>query len=164
MDSALIKALPRVPIASLMPPEIDCIEEEKALEKALKTKINGLRFSECGLKWKWDKQLEYMLSTALYNYEMERLASLTFASNEFKSSIKHYVPEGHTFKAFPIQFNHFDINKMILSLFKNKVAYEVITARGDSVNHAARVKIVAYPEKVCAVWVIIAVRYQPVGE
>lgn len=164
MDTVLIKALPRVPVASLMPPEIDSIEEEKALEKALKIKINGLRFSECGLKWKWDNQLEYMLSTALFNYEMERLASLTFASKEFESSIKHYVPEGHTFKAFPIQFNHFDINKMILSLFKNKVAYEIITAKGDSINHAARVKIVPYPEKVCAVWVIIAVRYQSVGE
>jgi len=33
---------------------------------------------------------------------MERLANVTFSGEEFKSSIKHYVPEGHTFKAFPI--------------------------------------------------------------
>ena len=164
MDTTLIKALPRVPVASLMPPDLDTIEEEKALEKALKVKISGLRFSEWGLKWKWDNQMEYMLSTALYNYEMERLASITFASSEFKSSIKQYVPEGHCFKAFPIQFNHFDINKMVISLFKNKVAYDIITAKGDGINHATRVKIVAYPEKVWAVWVIIAVRYQPIGE
>lgn len=79
---------------------------------------------------------------------MERLASITFASGEFKSSIKNYVPEGHTFKAFPIQFNHFDINKMVLALFKSRVAYEVLTARGDSINHAVRVKIFTYPENV----------------
>ena len=50
MDTVFIKALPRVPVASLMPSDLDTIEEEKALEKALKTKINSLRFSECGLK------------------------------------------------------------------------------------------------------------------
>ena len=27
--------------------------------------------------------------------------------------IKNYVPEGHTFKAFPIQFTHFDTERMI---------------------------------------------------
>jgi hypothetical protein len=26
----------------------------------------------------------------------------TFANEEFQASIKNYVPEGHTFKAFPI--------------------------------------------------------------
>lgn len=106
--------------------------------------------------------MEYMLSPALYNYELERLASLTFASNEFKSSIKNYVPEGHTFKAFPIQFNHFDVNKMVLALFKNKVAFEIITARGDSMHHGVRVKIVPYPENICAVWVIVAIRYKAI--
>lgn len=89
-----------------------------------------------------------MLSTALHNYELERLAAMTFAGGEFQSAIKNYVPEGHTFKAFPIQFNHFDINKMVLALFKNRVAYEIITAKGDQVNHAIRVKIVSYPENV----------------
>lgn len=89
-----------------------------------------------------------MLSSALANYELERLASVTFGTNEFKSSIKNYVPEGHTFKAFPIQFNHFDTNKMIVALMKSKVAFEIMTARGDSIHHAVRVKIVPYPENV----------------
>mmetsp|Transcript_23721 Transcript_23721/g.26350 ORF Transcript_23721/g.26350 Transcript_23721/m.26350 type:complete len:90 (+) Transcript_23721:101-370(+) len=89
-----------------------------------------------------------MLSIPLHNYELERLGSITFCTNEFQSSVKNYVPEGHTFKAFPIQFNHFDINKMILALFKNRVAYEIITAKGDQVNHAVRVKVALYPENV----------------
>lgn len=144
MDSTIIKSLPKVPMANLMPSELDVIEEEKALEKALKAKISGLRFSECGLKSKYDKQLEYMLSPAMFNYELERVFSTTFSYDGFKN----YVPEGHTFKAFPIQFNHFDINKMVLSLFKNRIGYEVITTRGDQVNHAVRVKIFPYPENV----------------
>ena len=89
-----------------------------------------------------------MLSIPLHNYELERLGAETFCTGEFQSSVKNYVPEGHTFKAFPIQFNHFDINKMVLALFKNRIAYEIITAMGDQVNHAVRVKIVSYPENI----------------
>ena len=43
-----------------------------------------------------------MLSTALANYEYERVGGGSFASKEFQEGIKNYVPEGHTFKAFPI--------------------------------------------------------------
>jgi hypothetical protein len=46
MDTAVVKALPKVPSASLMPNELNIIDEEKMLEKALKSKISGLRFSE----------------------------------------------------------------------------------------------------------------------
>ena len=73
MEKSVIKSLPKVPIANLMPSQLDVLSEEKALEKALKSKISGLRFSECGLKTKYDKQLEYIMSTALFNYELERL-------------------------------------------------------------------------------------------
>ena len=55
MDYKIIKSLPKVPMSSIMPSDIDIIEEEVALEKALKSKIAGVRFSECGLKSKWDK-------------------------------------------------------------------------------------------------------------
>ena len=33
-------------------------------------------------------------------------------------------------------------------------------ARGDQLKHAIRVKIVVYPENVCAIWVMIAARYR----
>jgi hypothetical protein len=44
----------------------------------------------------------YLLSTALANYEYERIGGGSFAAEEFQHGIKNYVPEGHTFKAFPI--------------------------------------------------------------
>lgn len=91
---------------------------------------------------------------------MEWLANVTFSGEEFKSSIKHYVPEGHTFKAFPIQFNHLDVTKMSIALLKNWIGYEVLAAKGDMIKHALRVKVVAYPENICAVWVMIAVSYK----
>jgi len=46
MDIPMIKSLPKVPIASLMPSNLEIIDEEKSLEKALKAKISGLRLSE----------------------------------------------------------------------------------------------------------------------
>ena len=145
-----------------MPADISPYEEEETIEAALKKQIEGLRRDEVGEDTKWDSQLSYLLSTALVNYEMERLASVTFAGDEFKAAVKHYVPEGHTFKAFPIQFNHFDVGKMSVAILKNRVGYEVLSAKGDSVRHAMRVKVVPYPEGVCAVWVMLAVRYKAV--
>ena len=70
------------------------------------------------------------------------------------------VPTGHTFKAFPVMFSHFDTDKMMLHIHSNKVGHEVLSVRGDMVRHAIRVKIVPYPENMCAVWVMIAVRYR----
>lgn len=72
------------------------------------------------------------------------------------------MPEGHTFKAFPVQFTHFDTERMVHHIFSNKVGNDVLMARGDQVRHAIRVKIVAYPENVCAVWVMIAVRFRSI--
>jgi hypothetical protein len=72
------------------------------------------------------------------------------------------VPEGHTFKAFPIQFTHFESERMIQHIYANKVGAEVFLARGDQVRHAVRVKIVQYPENISAVWVMLAVRSRAV--
>lgn len=33
---------------------------------------------------------------------------------------------------------------------------------GDQMRHAVRVKVVMYPENICAVWVVIAVRFRTV--
>lgn len=78
-------------------------DEESTLEKILKDKIEGIRRNDGGnLKTHWDDKLSYLLQTALSNYEFERVSGTTFANDEFQASIKNYVPEGHTFKAFPI--------------------------------------------------------------
>ena len=72
-----------------------------------------------------------MLSTALVNYEYERIGGANFASSEFQHGIKNYVPEGHTFKAFPIQFSHFDTDRMIQHIISSQAGKDVLLARGD---------------------------------
>ena len=47
-------------------------------------------------------------------------------------------------------------------IYQNKVGKEILMARGDQMKHAIRVKIVSYPENVCAVWVMIAVRFRSI--
>jgi centrosomal protein CEP76 len=94
---------------------------------------------------------------------MTIIAGTTFANEEFQASIKNYVPEGHSFKAFPIQFKHTDTELMIHHVFQNKVGKDIVMLRGgDQIKHALRVKIVVYPENVIAVWLIIAVRFRSV--
>ena len=39
---------------------------------------------------------------------------------------------------------------------------DIIGCRGDHVRHALRVKFYPYPEDVCAVWVMFAVKYRSV--
>ena len=71
-----------------------------------------------GSNTKWDEKLASMLTPALGNYELERVSGLTFGQEEFQFAIKHYIPESHTFKAFPIQFNHIRAKDMF-NILKN---------------------------------------------
>jgi hypothetical protein len=45
----------------------------------------------------------------------------------------------------------------------NPAASDVISSTGDYVRFALRVRVEAYPEDMVAVWVMLAVRFQPVG-
>ena len=57
----------------------------------------------------WDDDLCYLLSPALASYEMERCLGVGGISNEeFQDSIRNIVPDGHSFKGFPLQLLHRD--------------------------------------------------------
>lgn len=121
MNKAQVSSLqPSAGAGYLMPSPIgqNVAEDEKNLERVLRDKIAGIRKNDGGnLATQWDSQLSYLLQTALANYEFERISGQTFANEEFQASIKNYVPEGHSFKAFPIQFKHTDSELMIHHIF-----------------------------------------------
>ena len=83
------------------------------VENILKDKVGSMRKNDEHLSTSWDNHMSYLLSTALLNYEHERIGGTNFGAEEFQSSIKNYVPENHTFKAFPVQFTHYDTDRMI---------------------------------------------------
>ena len=74
MSPSHLKALtPNPAIGYLMPSiPVNLSDEEKQLESILKEKIGSHRHSK-GLSTQWDSQLSYLLSTALANYEYERI-------------------------------------------------------------------------------------------
>ena len=79
-----------------------------------------------GLTTLWDDQLSFILSPALWSYELERCSSAANVGNkDFQEAVKRNVEEGFTFKGFPTQFPHRDPNKMMafclkcVILFKN---------------------------------------------
>lgn len=129
------------------------------LERQLRALVVGHR-QDIGLSTTWDDNLSYMLSAALASYELERVTGLSVGNEEFDQSIKLAIPDGHSFKAFPIQFIHRNGRRVFAACLKSPICEEIITCRGDQVKLALRVKIFTYPDSAIAVWVMFACRYK----
>ena len=100
------------------------------------------------------------MSPALASYEMERVTGLSVGNEEFDQAVKLAIPDGHSFKAFPIQLIHKNPRKAFSSCLKSSVCEEIISCRGDQVKLALRVKVYTYPESTIATWVMLACRYK----
>ena len=95
----------------------------------------------------------------LNNYKSERISGLSYCQTEFQEALKCYIPDGHIFKAFPMQFLHMDPERILESIKQRPVGGEVIAARGDQVYLTVKVMLELYPDDVYAVWVIVAARF-----
>ncbi|KAK3589311.1 hypothetical protein CHS0354_026966 [Potamilus streckersoni] len=117
---------------------------------------------DLGLTTMWDDQLSYLLTPALAAYETERVTGLTVGNEEFQDAIKQAVPDGHTFKGYPIQFSHRNARRAFATCLRSPVCEEIIHCRGDHVRLAVRVKVYPYPESACATWIMFACKYKSV--
>ena len=45
---------------------------------------------------------------------------------------------------------------------RSPVCSDILSCRGDQVRLAVRVKLYPYPEDVCAVWIMFAVKYRSI--
>ena len=138
------------------------LEEEEDIEQELRDQLSVYREAD-GLLTKFDDDLSYSMSVALTNYETDKLYGVTFGQEEFQSSIKKKVPTGHVFKAFPIQFTHKNTRNMFETMRRNPNCEEIVKANGDQMHFCLRVKQVNYPEDIFALWVVIGLRYVPIG-
>lgn len=129
------------------------------LERQLRSLVVMHR-KEKGLNTIWDDNLSYILSPALASYETERVTGMSIGNEEFDQAIKLNIPDGHSFKAFPIQFIHRNARKAFNACLKSAVCEEIITCRGDQVKLALRVKVITYPESTLATWIMFACRYK----
>ena len=167
-DSTLWKSLPNdkiknlpkyslFPILELIP--IDINKNELNIEKILKQKVTNFRLNQ-NQKTIFDNKLSFLIQPCLINYEMERVSKLTYGNDEFIQSIKNYVEEGFTFKAYPFCINELDVEKMFNMILSNDVGKDILNCRGDKIEYGVRVKIYEYPQGIYAVWGMLAVKYR----
>ncbi|EKX35199.1 hypothetical protein GUITHDRAFT_118642 [Guillardia theta CCMP2712] len=161
MDSAAVREIRRrkhVPELSYYPLSTHMMEE--VLEQSLRDLISKRRGIN-GLATHWDEELCQLLSPALTAYEAERVYGSASGLADFQQSIRNAVPDDFSFKGFPIQFCHLSAPRMLEDLLRAKAAAEIVSLQGgvDRVRFAVRSHVVVYPERVCAVWVMLAVVY-----
>uniref|UniRef100_UPI00358E81E0 centrosomal protein of 76 kDa isoform X2 n=1 Tax=Myxine glutinosa TaxID=7769 RepID=UPI00358E81E0 len=121
------------PPPPLSPPAIDPIVASNELEMQLRIVIAQHR-ETLSLSTVWDDQLCYLLSPALAAYELERATGLVPGKAEFEDAVRRIVPDGHTFKAFPIHFNHRLAHRALKTALSYPVCNEVLACRGDEVT------------------------------
>lgn len=156
-NPSFVSSIPYVP--SLCQNQLDSTLISNDLERQLRSLVLMHR-QEIGLTTSWDDHLSYILSPALASYETERLTGLSVGNEEFDQAVKLAIPDGHSFKAFPIQFIHRNARKAFAACLKSPICEEIITCRGDQVKLALRVKICTYPESTIATWIMFACRYK----
>ncbi len=96
---------------------------------------------------------------------------MTFGNEDFQVSVKKAVAKDECFKAFPTCFSHVHCSFITAALRKSSAFKDVCLSEAGvdggfmfdeaasqrRARHAVRVKVVRYPEQMCAVWVMVAV-------
>ncbi|XP_069778555.1 centrosomal protein of 76 kDa isoform X2 [Narcine bancroftii] len=149
------------PFPPLCPPVIDAAAASNEIELVLRGLISEHR-KDLSLTTVWDDHLSYLLSPALAAYEIERATGVSAGNEEFQDAIKRVVPDGHTFKGFPIHFVHQNPRRAFATCLRSPFCEEIVCCRGDQVRLAVRVRVYPYPESACAVWIMFACKYRSV--
>ncbi|XP_025060538.1 centrosomal protein of 76 kDa isoform X2 [Alligator sinensis] len=149
------------PFPPLCASTIDAAVASNEIELQLRILVSEYR-KDLGLTTVWDDQLSYLLSPALAAYELERTTSISAGNEEFQDAIRRAVPDGHTFKGFPIHFVYRNARRAFATCLRSPFCEEIICCRGDQVRLAVRVRVFAYPESACAVWIMFACKYRSV--
>uniref|UniRef100_A0AAY4DDE2 Centrosomal protein of 76 kDa n=1 Tax=Denticeps clupeoides TaxID=299321 RepID=A0AAY4DDE2_9TELE len=149
------------PTPPLCSPSLDPAQSSNQLELEMRYLVSEQR-KDLGLATVWDDSLSYLLSAALSAYEMERCTGVSCGNEEFQDAVRRAVPDGHTFKGFPIHFVHRNARRVFTACLRSPFCEEIICCRGDHVRMAVRVRVFAYPESACAVWIMFACKYRSV--
>ncbi|KAK6092414.1 hypothetical protein BDEG_27220 [Batrachochytrium dendrobatidis JEL423] len=138
--------------------------QEVEMELTLQQYISHYR-EDHGLTTMWDDDLAHLLGQSLWTCENQKLIGQTNVgsfSDDFHTGIKRSIPEGHTFKGFPCQFNHCHSTKVFSTLIKTKSCKDIALTTGDKVRFSVRVKIFPYADTTMVCWVMLGVRYQSI--
>ncbi|CAL8286910.1 unnamed protein product [Merluccius merluccius] len=149
------------PVPHLAAPSLQPAAASNQLELEMRFLLSEHR-KDLDLATVWDDHLSYLLSSALAAYETERCTGVSCGNEEFQDAVRRAVPDGHTFKGFPIHFLHRNARRAFATCLRSQFCEEIVSCRGDHVRLAVRVRVYAYPEDACAVWVMFACKYRSV--
>uniref|UniRef100_A0A0N7ZBD6 Uncharacterized protein n=1 Tax=Scylla olivacea TaxID=85551 RepID=A0A0N7ZBD6_SCYOL len=120
-----------------------------------------------GLSTHFDDHLSYVLTPALWSYERESINSGGLAeirsAEFFSAALMNTVPEGYTFKGFPLHFMHSSPRRAFSVILNSSIGREIIEGRGDNVTLAVRAVTACYPENVFVTWVMVACTFRQLG-
>ncbi|XP_028986079.1 centrosomal protein of 76 kDa isoform X2 [Betta splendens] len=146
------------PLPPLCAPTLDPAATSNQMELEMRYLVSEHR-KDLGLATVWDDHLSYLLSSALSAYELERCSGVSCGNEEFQDAVRRAVPDGHTFKGFPIHFLHCNARRAFATCLKSPFCEEIVCCRGDHMRLAVRVRVFVYPENACAVWLMFACKY-----
>ncbi|XP_066539599.1 centrosomal protein of 76 kDa isoform X2 [Hoplias malabaricus] len=149
------------PTPPLCSPSVHPSEASNQLELEMRYLLAEHR-KDLGLATVWDDHLSYVLSSALAAYELERCTGVSCGNEEFQDAVRRAVPDGHTFKGFPIHFLHRNARRAFATCLRSPFCEEIVCCRGDNVRLGLRVRVFPYPESACAVWIMFACKYRSV--
>uniref|UniRef100_A0A3Q4G6Y6 Centrosomal protein of 76 kDa n=1 Tax=Neolamprologus brichardi TaxID=32507 RepID=A0A3Q4G6Y6_NEOBR len=149
------------PLPPLCSPSLDPAAASNQLELEMRYLVSEHR-KDLDLATMWDDHLSYLLSSALSAYELERCTGVSCGNEEFQDAVRRAVPDGHTFKGFPIHFLHRNARRAFATCLRSPFCEEIVCCRGDHVRLAVRVRVFVYPENACAVWIMFACKYRSV--
>uniref|UniRef100_A0A3Q3KZA2 Centrosomal protein of 76 kDa n=1 Tax=Mastacembelus armatus TaxID=205130 RepID=A0A3Q3KZA2_9TELE len=149
------------PLPPLCAPSLDPAAASNQLELEMRYLVSEHR-KDLELATVWDDHLSYLLSSALSAYELERCTGVSCGNEEFQDAVRRAVPDGHTFKGFPIHFLHRNARRAFATCLRSPFCEEIVCCRGDHVRLAVRVRVFVYPENACAVWLMFACKYRSV--
>ncbi|KAJ3285839.1 Centrosomal protein of 76 kDa [Blyttiomyces sp. JEL0837] len=144
---------------------------ELDLETVLRHRVSSYR-EDYDMTCVWDFEMENLLSSCLWGLEMGKVVGRTgradgegkeeefWGCREFQEGVRMGIPDGHTFKGFPCNFNTLNPSKIFTSMVKSQQCREVLLTRGDKVRFGIRVRCFPYAEGVVATWVMVAVRFR----
>ncbi|CAL8097152.1 unnamed protein product [Calicophoron daubneyi] len=168
-----VVAYSALPLVALNPPYHKACELSDQVEIELRTfssEWRSQRVKQSADTWFWDRQLSQALTPVLAGFEADQLrppAELPEDTLDIEPQVnmlplRQYVPEGFTFKAYPIQLLHTNARRILSTCLRSRLCRDILSCQGDHVRLGLRVRCYSYAEEAIVTWVMFACVYKAV--
>ncbi|DBA97381.1 TPA: Centrosomal protein of 76 kDa [Trebouxia sp. C0004] len=143
-----------------MPP-FDSAGHEVRLESELKKALSDHRAESLGhAPTTWDDNMAYVLMSSLAGHEQEALTGQLAANHkDFQQCIKRSIPPGCMFKGSSQHHRSLCSSSIMQGMLREPAIRDILATQVTDISFALRVKIFVYPEHVCSVWLMLALKY-----